>query len=82
MDPSFTHTLERLEETEKSGHLRTSGVVKGFFDNPPEIGKRFSFFGKGVVAGTRWIYTSIVEEITDNGFITQSGSVYKLQPIR
>ena len=77
----FTHTLERVEKSGTSGHIRTEGPVEGVFEFDPRVGDGFRFYGKGLTAPTRLIYTSDVAEVTEDGFITQSGSQYILKPL-
>ena len=76
-----THILERIKETDVSGNIRTDGGVEGYFNAEPELGKGFRFYGAGIDFGTRMIYTSDIDELTEDGFITRSGSHYILREI-
>ena len=74
-----THKLERLLASEKSGEIRTD-VTDGEFSKNPTVGERFNFYGEPLVEGSlcRQISTSPVQEVFEGGFITKSGSIYKL----
>jgi hypothetical protein len=43
-------------------NLRTS-TVEGHCNELPEVGERFVMFGKGLVAGVRYVETSIVQDL-------------------
>jgi hypothetical protein len=83
-------TLTRISETEKSGNIRTEGGIIGYYNDDPEIGKAFCFYGKSLSfeGGVRIIQTSFLEKvepfkINDQvlyfEFETENRSKYKLE---
>jgi len=79
----YTHTLQRVSKSEKSGPIRTGEeVIEGFYYDAPKIGDGFKFYGDGLMFGSRQIYTSDLESIDGNKFTTRSGSVYELLEIK
>jgi hypothetical protein len=75
--------LIRLNKTERSGHIRGSQTINGYFKENPIIGKGFCFFAESYTreGSFRLIETSYVEQITKDGFITETGSVYKIEQL-
>lgn len=77
-------TLTRLSAGEKSGALRKDST-SCFFYHPPVVGESFTCAGPPVNehSSARLVSTSLVAEIkstdaTGTTFVTESGSVYRL----
>lgn len=60
-------------------------VIEGETDEPPEVGKRFSFVGppRDIEVGFRHVNTSVIASMVKNGnrytARTQNGSVYEIE---
>lgn len=85
-----THRLVRIKQGERSGPIRTQEIEGTFFEEPV-AGRGFVFFAEPLtnkVADFRLITTSRVDyvavraDIKEMTFSTESGSQYRIEPIR
>lgn len=79
----YTHSLERIVESNKSGYIRSDDVLNGIYLKEPKIGHRFRFYTEPMdpTKKGRVIDTSPVTNIFNGGFTTESGSKYTLLKI-
>lgn len=75
--------LIRVNKTDRSGKIRGDENIEGYYKNDPVVGRAFSFFAESFsgYGSFRLIETSYVEALTNDGFITESGSEYKIEKI-